>query len=76
MIKLTNTQLEELLYSGTTLEFENIRIFSWFDDANKEKNIDICRIKPWKEVNIIINGMTILQLNEAIMAGISQVQEP
>lgn len=33
MIKLTNTQLEELLYSGTTLEFGNIRIFSWFDNA-------------------------------------------
>ena len=76
MIKLTNTQLEELLYSGTTLEFENIRIFSWFDDATKEKNIDICRIKPWKEVNVIINGMTTVQLNETIMAGISQVLEP
>ena len=76
MIKLTNTQLEELLYSGTTLEFENIRIFSWFDDVTKEKNIDICRIKPWKEVNVIINGMTTVQLNETIMAGISQVLEP
>ena len=76
MIKLTNTQLEELLYSGTTLEFENIRIFSWFDDVTKEKNIDICRIEPWKEVNVIINGMTTVQLNETIMAGISQVLEP
>lgn len=76
MIKLTNTQLEELLYSGTTLEFGNIRIFSWFDNANKEKNIDVCRIEPWREVNLIINGMTTAQLNEAIMAGISQVLEP
>ena len=57
-MKLTDAQIDALLYGGMTIEMDGFVINSWFDDSTNEKNIELVWRNPFREVGFIANGMT------------------
>ena len=57
-MKLTDAQIDALLYGGMTIDMDGFVINSWFDDSTNEKNIELVWRNPFREVGFIANGMT------------------
>ena len=57
-MKLTDAQIDALLYDGKTIEMDGFVINSWFDDSTNEKNIELIWQNPYREIGFIANGMT------------------
>ena len=57
-MKLTDAQIDALLYGGMTIEMDGFVINSWFDDSTNEKNIELVWRNPFREVGFIANGRT------------------
>ena len=56
-MKLTDAQIDALLYGGMTIEMDGFVINSWFDDSTNEKNIELVWRNPFREVGFIANAM-------------------
>lgn len=65
-MKLTDAQIDALLYDGKTVEVDGFVINSWFDDSTNEKNIEIVWQNPLREVGFVANGMTPAELKERL----------
>ena len=57
-MKLTDAQIDALLYGGMTIEMDGFVINSWFDDSTNEKNIELVWRNPSREVGFIANCMS------------------
>lgn len=63
---MTDSQVMALLYDGATVEMDGFVINSWFDDATREKNIELVWQDPLREAGFIANGMTPSELRRRL----------
>lgn len=70
---LTDVQVEALLYGETSIELEGVFINAWYDCREKEKNIDIVKYSPHKEISLIANGMSPQELKALLQQKLEEI---
>ena len=75
MIRLTDAQVEALLYGETSLELDGVFINAWYDCEDGCKNIDLVWQTPHREVSFVANGMGVPELRRRIESELSVYSE-
>ena len=65
-MKLTDAQIDALLYGGMTIEMDGFVINSWFDDSTSEKIIEILNKETKRITCFVANGMSPAELKKKL----------
>ena len=75
MGRLTDAQVDALLYGETSLELDGAFINAWYDCEDGCKNIDLVWQAPHREVSFVANGMSVPELRRRIESELSVYSE-
>lgn len=75
MCRLTDAQVDALLYGETSFELDGVFINAWYDCEDGCKNIDLVWQTPQREVSFVANGMNVPELRRRIESELSVYSE-
>ena len=75
MCRLTDAQVDALLYGETSFELDGVFINAWYDCEDGCKNIDLVWQTSQREVSFVANGMSVPELKRRIESELSVYSE-